>query len=172
TKEQRGYVVDCSPWVTYRILGFCFRVQSSEYNPVYLQGRIDSFINGLEELFDGLDDESFENYKNGLTAKLLEKDPSLSYESNRYWGQIIDKRYMFDLSEREAEELKSIPKCDVLNWYETFLRQPSPHCRRLAVRVWGCNTNSLEADTPLKSVQAIKDLAAFKMSSNFYPAIC
>ncbi|KAK2997923.1 hypothetical protein RJ639_026079 [Escallonia herrerae] len=172
TKEQLGYVVDCSPRVTYRILGFCFRVQSSEYNPVYLQGRIDNFINGLEELLDGLDDESFENYKNGLTAKLLEKDPSLSYESSRYWGQIIDKRYMFDLSEKEAEELKSIPKCDVLNWYKTFLRQPSPHCRRLAVRVWGCNTNLLEADTPLTSVQAIKDLAAFKMSSNFYPAFC
>ncbi|KAG2679687.1 hypothetical protein I3760_11G063000 [Carya illinoinensis] len=29
--------------------GFCF-VQSSEYNPVYLQGRIDNFINNLEEL--------------------------------------------------------------------------------------------------------------------------
>lgn len=50
TKEQLGYVVDCSPRVTYRILGFCFRVQSSEFNPVYLQGRIDSFINGLKEL--------------------------------------------------------------------------------------------------------------------------
>lgn len=25
-------------------------------------------------------------------AKLLEKDPSLSYETDRLWGQIIDKR--------------------------------------------------------------------------------
>ncbi|KAM7527580.1 hypothetical protein LguiB_030990 [Lonicera macranthoides] len=42
---------------------------------------------------DGLDNESFENYKSGLIAKLLEKDPSLSYETNRYWGQIVDRRY-------------------------------------------------------------------------------
>lgn len=50
TKEQLGYVVECSPRVTYRVFGFCFCVQSSEYSPIYLQGRIDNFINDLEEL--------------------------------------------------------------------------------------------------------------------------
>lgn len=50
TKEQLGYNVECSPRVTYRVFGFCFCIQSSEYNPVYLQGRIDNFLNGLEEL--------------------------------------------------------------------------------------------------------------------------
>nr|XP_027190387.1 nardilysin-like isoform X2 [Cicer arietinum] len=50
TKEQLGYVVECSPRVTYRVFGFCFCIQSSDYNPIYLQGRIESFINGLEEL--------------------------------------------------------------------------------------------------------------------------
>ena len=45
------------------------------------------------ELQDGLDDDSFENYKSGLMGKLLEKDPSLTYESNRLWNQIVDKRY-------------------------------------------------------------------------------
>lgn len=40
-----------------------------------------------------LDDSAFESYKSGLMAKLLEKDPSLQYESNRLWSQITDKRY-------------------------------------------------------------------------------
>ncbi|KAA8543659.1 hypothetical protein F0562_021595 [Nyssa sinensis] len=172
TKEQLGYVVDCSPRVTYRILGFCFRVQSSEYNPVYLLGRIDDFINGLKKLLDELDDESFENYRNGLIAKLLEKDPSLTYETNRFWGQIIDRRYMFDLSEKEAEELRSIQKTDVIDWYSTYLIRSSPKCRRLAVRVWGCNTDWKEAHTQSMSVQFIEDLTAFKLSSNFYSSIC
>nr|XP_016452342.1 PREDICTED: nardilysin-like isoform X2 [Nicotiana tabacum] len=92
TKEQLGYVVDCSARVTYRIMGFCFRVQSSDYDPVYLQGRIDNFIDGVKELLDDLDDKSFESYRSGLIAKLLEKDPSLAYETNRLWGQITDKR--------------------------------------------------------------------------------
>ncbi|KAL0458892.1 UNVERIFIED_CONTAM: Nardilysin-like [Sesamum latifolium] len=166
TKEQLGYVVDCSPRVTYRILGFCFRVQSSEYNPVYLQERIENFINGLEEMLNGLDNESFENYRNGLMGKLLEKDPSLSYETNRFWGQIVDKRYMFDLSEKEAEELKGVQKGDIINWYRTYLRQPSPKCRRLAVRVWGCNTDLKDADEQVASRQVIKDLADFSLPRN------
>ncbi|KAK9279411.1 hypothetical protein L1049_013090 [Liquidambar formosana] len=172
TKEQLGYVVECSPRITYRIHGFCFCVQSSKFNPVYLQGRIENFINGLEELLNGLDDESFENYKSGLIAKLLEKDPSLAYETNRFWGQIVDRRYMFDLSVKEAEELRSIHKIDVINWYKTYMQQSSPKCRRLAVRVWGCNTDLKEAETQPKSVQVITDPAAFKKSSKFYPSIC
>ncbi|XP_027179442.1 nardilysin-like isoform X2 [Coffea eugenioides] len=172
TKEQLGYVVDCSPRVTYRIMGFCFRVQSSEYNPVYLQGRIDNFINGIEEMLEGLDNESFENYKSGLMGKLLEKDPSLLYETNRFWGQIVDKRYMFDLSEKEAMELGSIQKGDVIEWYRTYLRHPSPKCRRLAVRVWGCYTDWNEVNTQLSAAQLIEDLATFKKLSAYYPSMC
>lgn len=44
-------------------------------------------------LQEGLDDVSFENFKSGLIAKLLEKDPSLGYETNRLWNQIVDNRY-------------------------------------------------------------------------------
>ncbi|KAL8225096.1 hypothetical protein R6Q57_017653 [Mikania cordata] len=172
TKEQLGYVVDCSPRVTYRILGFCFRVQSSEYSPIYLQGRIDNFINKMDGLLSELDDESFQNFKSGLITKLLEKDPSLTYETNRYWGQITDHRYMFDLSTKEAEEVKSLEKSEITKWYNTYLRKSSPKCRRLAVRVWGCNTNINESKTKPTSVQVIDDPVAFKASSTFYPAFC
>ncbi|KAG9154982.1 hypothetical protein Leryth_012165 [Lithospermum erythrorhizon] len=172
TKEQLGYVVDCAPRVTYRIVGFCFRVQSSEYHPVYLQGRVDSFIIGLDEMLQGLDDESFENYKNGLMAKLLEKDPSLQYETNRLWGQIVDKRYMFNMSEKEAEELKGIGKKDIIEWYRTYLRKPSPQCRRLGIRLWGCNTDLEGLATESKSTQVTDDLQAFKKTSEFYPSYC
>lgn len=172
TKEQLGYVVDCGPRVTYRILGFCFRVQSSEYNPVYLQVRIDNFINGVPDLLDALDKESFENFKSGLVAKLMGKDPSLEYETNRYWNQITDRRYMFDFSEKEAEEVKKIQKDDVINWYNTYLRKTSPKCRRLAVWLWGCNAGWKDTHKDVTPVQVIDDLTAFKTSSKFYPSMC
>lgn len=81
-------------------------------------------------------------------------------------------RYIFDLSKKEAEELESIQKNDVINWYKTYLQQSSPKCRRLAVRVWGRNTDLKEAETRPEPEQVIKDLVAFKMSSRFYPSIC
>lgn len=172
TQEQLGYVVEGSPRVTYRIYGFCFCVQSSKYDPVYLLGRIDKFIDSLEELLGGLDECTFDNYKNGLISKLLEKDPSLTYETNRFWSQIIDKRYMFDFSEREAEALRNTKKDEVINWYKTYLRQPSPRCRRLAVRVWGCNADLKDAHAQRGPMQVIDDLAAFKLSSKYYPGLC
>ncbi|KAK4274917.1 hypothetical protein QN277_018076 [Acacia crassicarpa] len=172
TKEQLGYVVECSPRLTYRVFGFCFCVQSSEYNPIYLQGRIDNFIDGLEQLLASLDGDSFEHYRSGLMAKLLDKDPSLMYETNRFWNQIVDKRYIFDMSKKEAEELRSISKKDVVDWYKTYLKQSSPNCRRLVIRVWGCNTNLKDAEAASKTVQVIGDPEAFKMSSKFYPSVC
>ncbi|GMG98165.1 hypothetical protein Nepgr_000005 [Nepenthes gracilis] len=174
TKEQLGYVVKCSPRMTYRVSGFCFCVQSSQYNPIYLQDRIDNFIDGLEDLLDGLDDESFESFKSGLIARLMEKDPSLIYETNRFWSQIVDRRYMFDSSEKEAREVRSIKKRELIGWYNQYFHQSSPKCRRLAARVWGCNTAIKDAEIQHKSgkVQVIDDLMAFKMSSNFYPSIC
>ncbi|KAH7677792.1 Insulysin protein [Dioscorea alata] len=93
TKEQLGYVVECGPRMTYRVLGFCFRVQSSEYSPLYLHERVCHFISGVQEILDGLDDESFEHHRSGLIAEKLEKEPSLACETGNHWTQIVDKRY-------------------------------------------------------------------------------
>ncbi|GAB2234121.1 hypothetical protein Droror1_Dr00003358 [Drosera rotundifolia] len=175
TKEQLGYVVDCGPRMTYRVFGFCFCVQSSDYDPIYLHNRIDSFIHGLEDLLDAVDDDSFDSYKNGLIAQLLEKDPSLACETNRIWSQIVDGRYIFDLSEKEAQELRSISKTDLKEWCKLYFQQSSERCRRLCVRVWGCNTKLEDVETKLQgseTVQVINDLAAFKLSSKFYPSMC
>lgn len=53
------------------------------------------FEKAILGLQDGLDGDSFEHYRSGLMTKLLEKDPSLTYESNRLWNQIVDKRYTY-----------------------------------------------------------------------------
>lgn len=48
------------------------------------------------------------------------------------WDRHDFSRYMFDLSEKEAEELGRIQKNDIIDWHSTYLRQSSPKCRRLA----------------------------------------
>lgn len=173
TKEQLGYTVDSSPRMTYRVLAYCFRVMSSKYSPVYLQSRIDNFINGLSDLLDGLDEETFEHHKSGLIADKLEKDPSLSYQTGDYWSQIVDKRYMFDMSKLEAEELRTVQKEDVISWYNTYIRPSSPKRRRLAIHVYGCNSDIAEAAKLQEhSWTAIDDVKSLKVSSQFYSSLC
>lgn len=76
------------------------------------------------------------------------------------------------MSKKEAEELRNINKHDVVEWYKMYFKQSSPKCRRLLVRVWGCNTDLKDAEALPKSVHLITDPASFKMSSNFYPSVC
>lgn len=77
------------------------------------------------------------------------------------------------MAEKEAEELKDMKKEDIIEWYRSYLRQASPKCRRLAIHVWGCNTDWKDADADKDaSAQVIKDLVAFKNSSEFYPSLC
>uniref|UniRef100_A0A0D9Z6Z8 Peptidase M16 N-terminal domain-containing protein n=1 Tax=Oryza glumipatula TaxID=40148 RepID=A0A0D9Z6Z8_9ORYZ len=173
TKEQLGYTVDSSPRMTYRVLAYCFRVMSSKYSPVYLQSRIDSFIDGVSALLDGLDEETFEHHRSGLIADKLEKDPSLSYQTGDYWSQIVDKRYMFDMSKLEAEELRTVRKEDVISWYNTYIKPSSPKRRRLAIHVYGCNSDIAEA-AKLKEQSwiTIDDVKSLKKSSQFYSSLC
>ncbi|KAG9445281.1 hypothetical protein H6P81_016621 [Aristolochia fimbriata] len=172
TKEQLGYTVQSGTRMTYRVLGFCFLVQSSDYNPIYLHERVIHFISSLKELLENLDSESFENYRASLIEQKLEKHPSLIHETNHHWTQIVDKRYSFDMLVMEAVELKSIQKDDVIRWYNTYLRPESPKCRRLAVHVWGCNTSVKPEAEETKFGDVILDLAAFKRSNKFYPSLC
>ncbi|CAL9778048.1 unnamed protein product [Musa acuminata subsp. burmannicoides] len=173
TKEQLGYVVESGPRMTYRVLGYCFRIQSSKYSPLYLHDRINNFINGLQDLLDCLDDESFQSHRSGLIAEKLEKDPSLTYETGHYWSQIVEKRYLFDMLKVEAEELKTIEKSDVIDWYKKYLRPPSPKCRQLAIYIWGCNTDIKEETKMLnKFGNAIEDVNFLKSSSEFYSSLC
>lgn len=80
---------------------------------------------------------------------------------------------MFDCSEKEVLELQSIKKGDVIEWYRTYLRQPSPKCRRLVIRVWVCNSDMKDIDSKrMTPGQVIEDLAAFKSSAVFYQEIC
>lgn len=73
----------------------------------------------------------------------------------------------------EAEELKTIQKSDVMNWYKTYLRPPSSKCRQLAVHVCGYNTNfNEELKLQEKFGKVIEDIDSLKMSSEFYPSLC
>eukprot|EP01018_Ginkgo_biloba_P028828 Gb_06507 [translate_table: standard] len=173
TKEQLGYVVDCGVRMTHRVLGFCFRVQSSRYAPPYIQEHLDAFIDKLQKVLDGMESKEFERYKEALIAAKIEKDPSLIDETDRHWNEIVEKRYLFESSRLEADELKSIQKLDIIDWYNKFLKSNSPKRRRLSIHVWGCNTCKLaNAEELTKFGNVFYDFSKMKVVNKFYPPLC
>lgn len=178
TKEQLGYSVGCSARMTYRILGFCFRILSAKFTPLYLKQRIDVLINSLQGLLEAIGDSEFKHYVEALIEAKLERDHSLVEETDRYWVEIVEHRYLFDINRLEAEELKSISKGDVLEWYKTFLCSKSPRIRKLSVCVWGANaraqrdTKSVATGVTGESVDIIEDIPQFKLKSDYFPPLC
>lgn len=77
------------------------------------------------------------------------------------------------MSKLEAEELRTVRKEDVISWYNTYIRSSSPKRRRLAIHVYGCNSDIAEAaKLQEQSWTAIDDVESLKVSSQFYPSLC
>ncbi|KAF6165843.1 hypothetical protein GIB67_012740 [Kingdonia uniflora] len=145
TEKQLCYILMDNPQINSDVLGYSFTIQSSNYNPLQLQSILEEVIDkDLKELLARLDDDTFEEYKSGLS-----------------------KKYSFDVDTREYEELESISKNDVIQWYETYLRGDSKKRRLLAIRVWGRGTN-MEVETPYSSERVITDVEKFKESLYIY----
>ena len=100
TKEQLGYIVAANSWNALgdNETGLRIVVQS-ERSPVYLEGRVDAFLDHMTSVIEFMTDEEFAEQKNGLERKWREVAKNLNEEVNRFWAQ-IDSGYL-DFSRRK-----------------------------------------------------------------------
>ena len=100
TKEQLGYNVGASTWTAPgdNETGLRIVVQS-ERGPVYLEGRVEAFLDHMKSVIELMTDEEFAEQKNGLERKWREVAKNLSEEVGRFWVQ-IDSGYL-DFSRRK-----------------------------------------------------------------------
>lgn len=167
--------MDCGVRATYRVLGFCFRVQSAAYDPVHLQARIEAFIIAFRSTLEGMSEEEFESHRSALIAAKLEKDHSLLDETDRYWEHIWEYRYLFDAKRLESNALREVTRGDLLSWYDGVLAVGSASRRKLTVQVWG---HGKAADGPRdsskaegKKVTVISSPDDFKSTLSLFPRL-
>ena len=118
TKEQLGYIVGASMWTTPgdNEAGLRIVVQS-ERGPVYLEERVEAFLDHMKGVIEHMTDEDFAAQRNGLERKWREVPKNLIEEVGRHWAQ-IDSGYL-DFLRR---------KCLVLlDRNPVILKQPTTH---------------------------------------------
>lgn len=94
TREQLGYIVSCTPWTSVGDSETGMRiVVQSERVPVYLEERVELFLDEMKEKLSSMTDEEFEQQKSGLEKRWREAVKNMSEETNRYWPQ-IDNGYL------------------------------------------------------------------------------
>ena len=94
TKEQLGYVVSCSRWNLPGDSHFGLRiVVQSERSSAYLEGRVEAFLDSMDQKIREMRSGEFHDFKSGLQQRWKEPPKNLAEEVSQYWSQ-IDSGYL------------------------------------------------------------------------------
>lgn len=72
-----------------------------------------------------------------LAQNKLQRDASLNDESGRYWAEVVDRRFQFDVGPLEVKALLQVGKEKVLQLFEERIGVCAKEGRHLAVLVTG-----------------------------------
>lgn len=94
TREQLGYIVSCSQMISVGESNLGLRiVVQSERGPMYLEERVEAFLDEMKEKLEEMADAEFKEQQTGLERRWREAAKNLGEETNRYWGH-IDSGYL------------------------------------------------------------------------------
>ncbi|KAJ3270626.1 Insulinase (Peptidase M16) [Terramyces sp. JEL0728] len=134
TKEQLGYMVYSgvrkqSEMISYRV------IIQSERDPMFLEGRIESFLQMFRTVLQQLSQSEFEKHKSALIAKLTEKLKNLQQESSRLWSNITSQYYDFEQNESDALTVGSFAKAELIEFFDTYLSAENLNRRKISVHM-------------------------------------
>ena len=144
TKEQLGYYVDASFFMSGGILGVCITVnsQATKFTPEHINDRIETFVEWfIEEKLKFLSDDEFNQKIEAMIQQEKTADTNLGEEFARNWNRISANDYMFDQWEERVKLLENCKKEDLLRCVSAILGKKSVR-RRISIQVVGYSDDS------------------------------
>ncbi|MEE8624862.1 MAG: insulinase family protein, partial [Acidiferrobacterales bacterium] len=168
TDKQLGYIVFAASMPLLEVPGMVFIVQSPITDPIELETHIERFLLGYYESVARMSEADFEEHRQGLLARILEKEKRLRARSNRYWTELDRKNYKFDSREQLADAVRSITKDEFVKFYKRFLL--SENRKRLVARSTGDQHKMefAEKERAQKYI-VIRDPDSFKEGKKYFP---
>ncbi|GFO42674.1 insulin-degrading enzyme [Plakobranchus ocellatus] len=134
TQEQLGYIVFSGVRRSNGVQGLRVIVQSLK-SPQYVEGRIEAFLQKMDDVLSEMTNEEFAKHVSALCTKRLEKPKKLVQQNKRYWTEIISSYYNFDRDSIEVAFLKTITKDDLYKFYKEKIAVDAPKRHKLSVHV-------------------------------------
>ncbi|KAG8889415.1 Insulinase (Peptidase M16) [Tulasnella sp. 332] len=135
TNEQLGYIVSSGTWSASGSLGWRVVVQS-EKNPTFLENRVDVFFEEtLRKLLQTMSDEEFEQKRQGLIDKELEKHKNLVEETGNFWNHINNGYHDFMRRTIDAENLRTLSRQDVLSLFMEKIHPAAKNRSKLSLHL-------------------------------------
>ncbi|KAH9928156.1 Metalloenzyme, LuxS/M16 peptidase-like protein [Fomitopsis serialis] len=115
TREQLGYIVSLSQMISPGESNIGIRIViQSERGPVYLEERVEAFLEEMKDKLEEMPAAEFKEQQAGLERRWREAAKNLGEETNRYWTQ-VDSGYLdFLRRDHDASLVKSVTKADVI----------------------------------------------------------
>jgi len=137
TNEQLGYIVHTAVKTNGdNIKGLLFLIQSDSYDPIYLDSRIELFLDGIRSKIAKMTQEEYNSNIDALVEIFQEKNKNLGEESSKYWHVINDQSYRFAKNSLIAEEIKGLLKNQILQLYDKAFAKDAPTRKKLSVQVF------------------------------------
>ncbi|XP_072943184.1 insulin-degrading enzyme isoform X2 [Epargyreus clarus] len=178
TKEQLGYIVFSGVRRSNGVQGLRVIVQSDRH-PAFLERRIDAFLQGAREYLENMTEEEFAKHRSALAAQRLERPKRMSSKASQLWSEITAQVYNFDRPRVEVEQLNTVTKEELIQFYMKHISADSSERQKLSVHVLSTAEGGAgrreqdedETDTTGKQAEPIKitDLVEFKCRRRLYP---
>lgn len=134
TREQLGYLVFSGTRCFVSQMAFRLVIQS-EKDPVYLENRCLEFLELLRTIISEMSEADYQTQVDSLVADCMEKNKNLWEEGNRYWCDISSGYYEFNDQVKDVDELKSITKESLLEFYDKWIMPDSPDAATISVHL-------------------------------------
>jgi len=110
TEQQLGYVVTVAQKTLRDRAGLAFIVQSPVASPAALDRATADFMTARLEAIEAMSEEAFAEYRDGLVARLSERDKNLNERSRRLWADLELGITSFDSREQLVAAVRQLDR--------------------------------------------------------------
>lgn len=123
----------------------------------------------MVEYIESMSDEEFDNNREALAQRRLEKPKKLGTRNLKFWSEISSRHLNFDRDNIEVEELRQVTKAEVLELLTTFILKGGSNRKKLATHIvskveGGAESNPEEdcKELPSDVTEVVEDTMDFK----------
>jgi len=164
TDKKLGYIVSASAFPQKTVPGLIFIVQSPTASPAEIVAESTAFFADFESQLAVMDQQSFEQHKQGLISKLTVRKKNMAEKASYFWQEIDAERLSFDTNQAIADKVATITLAEMLALFKTSIFENSDP--RLLFTVNGEHTEKEPSKgnntNQWLDLSAMKDIQTFK----------
>jgi len=166
TEEQLGYTVGTTTHIVHSVVGFSIYVESNGKDAVYLDNRIENFIQTTWlDFVNTITEEDFYDYKSTLAVQLSGISASLSDQGEIYLDEIVNENNNWHRAILMEQKLENITLDNFKAFSQHYITDANTR-KRLSIHYLGSNP----VETQISFSQTpITDLVAYRTQAAYYP---